>query len=127
MQIKRSTAGSKIVGIPNIDTVENNIHAGAKYLRYLADKYFPEKEISEFNRIMLTLAAYNAGPNRIAALRRKAKNPNVWFGSVETVVAREVNQIPVRYVLNIAQRRNESFRLRIEARDKKYKLKSNKP
>ena len=67
MQIKPSTARSSAVGISDVITLENNIHAGTKYLRYLADQFFPGKSINPFNRIMFALASYNAGPNRIAA------------------------------------------------------------
>ena len=114
MQIKPETAASKAVGIPNISSEDANIHAGTKYLRYLGNTFFPGKEVDDFNRIMFALASYNAGPNRIAALRKKAQNPNIWFNSVETVVAKEVNEIPVRYVLNIAQY-YEAFRLHFQS------------
>ena len=44
----------------------------------------------------MLFASYNAGPNRIAELRKKTAreglNPNKWFGNVEFVVAREVGQ-----------------------------------
>jgi len=57
------------------------------------------------NRLLLTFAAYNAGPTRIAALRRQAAarglDPNVWFGNVELVVAQSVGQVTVQYVSNI--------------------------
>ncbi len=103
MQIKPSTAASAVVNVRNISEAEGNIHAGAKYLRYLADQYFPGEEIDDLNRILFALASYNAGPNRIANLRKKTANPNVWFDSVEDTVARSVGLIPVRYVLNIYQ------------------------
>jgi membrane-bound lytic murein transglycosylase MltF len=54
---------------------------------------------------LFTFAGYNAGPARIARLRRKAKedglNPNKWFGNVELEVAKEVGEEPVLYVDNI--------------------------
>ena len=114
MQVKPSTARWKIINVPNIRKVEDNVHAATKYLRYIANSYFQDLKVDPFNQIMLTLAAYNAGPNRIAKLRKKARDPNVWFDSVERVVAREVNQIPVRYVINIAQY-YAAFRLLVEA------------
>ena len=101
MQIKPSTARSDIVGIDDVSTIDGNIHAGAKYLRYLADTYFPDGEVSELDRILFALASYNAGPNRIAGLRKKSENPNIWFHNVEHTVSKEVGWIPVRYVLNI--------------------------
>lgn len=101
MQIKPSTARSDIVGVDDVSNVDGNVHAAAKYLRYLADTYFPGDQISDLDRILFALASYNAGPNRIAGVRKKTKDPNVWFGSVEHSVSQEVGMIPVRYVLNI--------------------------
>lgn len=105
MQMLPSTAADKSVGIPDISTVENNIHAGTKYLRYIVDHYFDDPEIDEVNRTLFAFASYNAGPNRIRRLRAKAAeqgyDPNQWFRNVEIVVANEVGREPVRYVSNI--------------------------
>jgi len=47
------------------------------------DHFFNDPEIEEVNRYLLALAAYNAGPNRIARLRGLAPeyglDPNRWF------------------------------------------------
>jgi membrane-bound lytic murein transglycosylase MltF len=103
MQLLQSTANS--VGIPEIYDVENNIHAGVKYLRLLRDQYFDDPGIDAMNRGLFAFAAYNAGPTRISRLRRQAESmgldPNVWFDNVEMVVAREVGREPVQYVSNI--------------------------
>jgi membrane-bound lytic murein transglycosylase MltF len=101
MQIKPSTARSDIVGINDVSNIDGNVHAAAKYLRYLADTYFPGDDVSKLNRILFALASYNAGPNRIAGLRKKTQNPTIWFDNVEDTVSREIGSIPVRYVLNI--------------------------
>ena len=57
------------------------------------------------NRLLFTFAAYNAGPNRIAELRKKASaqglDPNKWFGNVELLVAQSVGPVTVQYVSNI--------------------------
>jgi len=57
------------------------------------------------NRLLLTFAAYNAGPTRIAALRKKAPaqglDPNKWFGNVELLVSQSVGPVTVEYVSNI--------------------------
>ena len=57
------------------------------------------------NRLLLTFAAYNAGPNRIAELRKRAPSqgldPNKWFGNVELLVSQSVGQVTVQYVSNI--------------------------
>jgi len=106
MQIKPSTAAGdpiKINGVEN--NVENNIHAGVKYLRYLADTYFGDAGVTPFNRHVFAIAAYNAGPSRIQSLREKAKeeglDPNVWFNNVEIMSARTVGRENVDYVRNI--------------------------
>lgn len=106
MQMLPSTAKDKSVNIPNITKVENNIHAGAKYLRYLADVYIPPSEsVDNFNRGLLALASYNAGPAKIQRLRSVAAvngyNPNIWFNNVEIIVAKKVGRETVQYVSNI--------------------------
>ncbi|MDH3815642.1 MAG: lytic transglycosylase F [Acidobacteriota bacterium] len=105
MQMLPSTAADKSVGIPDISTIENNIQAGTKYLRYIVDHYFDDPEIDEVNRTLFAFASYNAGPNRIRRLRAKAAesgyDPNQWFRNVEVVVANEVGREPVTYVSNI--------------------------
>jgi membrane-bound lytic murein transglycosylase MltF len=107
MQIKPSTAADPNVGIHDISTMENNIHAGTKYLAFLRERYFSGEEIDSFNRYYLTLAAYNAGPGNIRKMRGRAPSmgldPNRWFGDVEVVTARHVGREPVTYVSNIAK------------------------
>ena len=57
------------------------------------------------NRLLFTFAAYNAGPNRIAELRKRAQarglDPNKWFENVELLVAQDVGPVTVQYVSNI--------------------------
>ncbi len=106
MQILPSTASFREVGIKNINKLENNIHAGSKYLRYLADTFFPESEhMDQLNRTLLTFAAYNAGPGRVRYLRKVAKrkgyDPNKWFQNVEIIAAEVIGRETVRYVSNI--------------------------
>jgi len=105
MQLLPSTAADKAVGIPDITTAENNIHAGVKYLRFIVDHYFDDPAIDEVNKTLFAFASYNAGPNRIRRLRAKAAeqgfDPNVWFRNVEVVVSNEVGRQPVEYVRNI--------------------------
>jgi membrane-bound lytic murein transglycosylase MltF len=105
MQLLRSTAGDPNVDIPEIEKLENNIHAGNKYLRFILDHYFGDADMGELERHLFAFASYNAGPNRIARLRKRAAeqgfDPNVWFQNVEVVVGREVGREPVQYVSNI--------------------------
>ena len=105
MQVLESTASDPNVDVNNIRELENNIHAGTKYLRFLRDRYFSDPEISPLNQTLLSFAAYNAGPAKIRRIRNKtAENgldPNVWFGNVEHVVAKEIGRETVQYVSHI--------------------------
>lgn len=105
MQLLPSTAADKNVGIPDITQIEPNIHAGVKYLNFIRNRYFDDPEIDAFNRTLFALAAYNAGPARVARLRNKANqqgyDPNVWFDNVELIAAREIGRETVQYVANI--------------------------
>ncbi len=105
MQVKPSTAAAPPISIPDIGTAENNIHAGVKLLNSIAKNYFSDPKIDAKNRMLFTFAAYNAGPNRIAELRKEAASrgldPNKWFGNVELMVEQNVGPVTVQYVSNI--------------------------
>lgn len=105
MQVKPQTAAAAPISVPDITTANNNIHAGVKVLRNIADTYFNDPAIDPVNRLLFTFAGYNAGPNRIADLRKKAPaaglDPNKWFGNVELLVAQSVGPVTVQYVSNI--------------------------
>jgi membrane-bound lytic murein transglycosylase MltF len=105
MQLLPDTAAGKNVGIPNIENLEDNVHAGHKYLRFIQDRYFNDPEIDNLNKHLLTFAAYNAGPKKILDLQDEAKSrgldPNVWFKNVELVVAEKIGRETVQYVSNI--------------------------
>jgi membrane-bound lytic murein transglycosylase MltF len=103
MQIMPATGKTMEVG--DIRQIEPNIHAGVKFIRYMADTLFKDEPLDPLNRGLLTLAAYNAGPGRIRELRketeRRGLDPNVWFGNVEQVVSARVGRETVNYVSNI--------------------------
>ena len=105
MQIKPSTAADRNVGIPDISTIDNNVRAGSKYLRFVVDRYFSGDDIDELNRWLFGLAAYNAGPARVNRLRREAAaegyNPNLWFNHVEIIAGRRIGRETVTYVSSI--------------------------
>jgi membrane-bound lytic murein transglycosylase MltF len=105
MQVKPSTASNYPINIQKVDRLENNIHAGTKFLRYLVDQYFNDEGITPRNRMLFACAAYNAGPNRIARYRRIAESrgldPNVWFKNVELIAAEKLGRITVQYVSSI--------------------------
>jgi membrane-bound lytic murein transglycosylase MltF len=103
MQIKPDIAA--YVGVTGIDRSDRNILAGVKYLRFVIDRYYAKEPMDRLNQGLFALASYNAGPARIAGLRRKAAaaglNPNLWFHNVELIAAREIGRETVDYVSNI--------------------------
>jgi membrane-bound lytic murein transglycosylase MltF len=105
MQIKPSTARDKNVGIKDVSTLEGNIHAGTKYLRFLMDRYFGDAHIGAMDQWLLGLAAYNAGPARVAGLRTAARkaglDPDRWFDNVELIAAQRIGRETVTYVRNV--------------------------
>ena len=107
MQILPRTAQDKAAGIAHIDKLENNIHAGTKYLSVLRNTYFADEGLDTFDQTLFTMAGYNAGPNRINRMRKQAAerglDPNIWFDNVELVVASGVGSETVKYVRNIYQ------------------------
>ncbi|MCP4900821.1 MAG: lytic transglycosylase F, partial [bacterium] len=82
-----------------------NIHAGAKYLQFIRNRYFSNPEIDAAAKMDFTWAAYNAGPARIARLRKIAAergfDPNRWFFNVERIAAEQIGRETVDYVANI--------------------------
>lgn len=105
MQIRPSTASDPHINIDHVEDVENNIHAGVKYLAFLRDHYFGAEDIRPRDRTRLALAAYNAGPAKIRKLRARTKkvglDENQWFRNVELAALRSIGQETVRYVSNI--------------------------
>ncbi|MDH3906717.1 MAG: lytic transglycosylase F [Gammaproteobacteria bacterium] len=105
MQIKPSTAADKNVGIDDITTVDGNVHAGAKYMRFIADRYFSDEKFGDLNQWIFSLAAYNAGPAKINRYRLEAAengyDPNRWFDNVEIIAARRIGRETVTYVSNV--------------------------
>lgn len=104
MQLLPSTA--KELGIKGVESsADRNIEAGSKYLRLISDTYLKNEELTPVNRLLLSFAAYNAGPGNLLKFRRLAEksglDPNVWFGNVEQAAARIVGRETVDYVGNI--------------------------
>ncbi len=105
MQVRPATATDRHVDIPNVHALENNVHAGTKYLAFLRDRYFSHESIDRHNRIRFSLAAYNAGPQKIRKARKLAGemglNRHRWFRNVEVAALRVTGQETVQYVSNI--------------------------
>jgi membrane-bound lytic murein transglycosylase MltF len=105
MQLLPSTAAHPPINIPNVKTADNNIHAGAKYMRYLIDKFYAREQMDFLNEELFALAAYNCGPGNVRKLRRGAVarglDPNIWFDNVEILAAHHIGRETVQYVSNI--------------------------
>ncbi len=103
MQLMPATGAEMKVG--DIKVTEPNIHAGTKYMDQLMTRYFPDAKFSEANRSLFAFAAYNAGPGRIASMRKEAVkrslDPDKWFNNVEIVTAEKVGIETTTYVRNI--------------------------
>jgi membrane-bound lytic murein transglycosylase MltF len=98
MQVIPKNAAAPPINIPNVEIAQYNIEAGAKMLRNIADTYFNNPKLDAVNKTLIVFASYNAGPNRIARLRKQAVteglDPNQWFGNVELVVAKDIGKKP---------------------------------
>ncbi len=105
MQLLPRTASGKNVNIKNIKKLENNIHAGVKYLNFIRMRYFNDPAIKPTARVDFAWAAYNAGPARINQMRKTAAkrgfDPNRWFFNVEKIAAEKIGRETVDYVANI--------------------------
>jgi membrane-bound lytic murein transglycosylase MltF len=106
MQLLPSTAAAAPVSVNNVaDSADANIMAGARYMRHLMDKYVNDPGPDPLNRLLMTFAAYNAGPGNLRKFRREASamglDPNVWANNVEQGAAKIVGRETVQYVANI--------------------------
>ena len=126
MQVIPKYAAASPISISNVGTPDGNIHAGVKMLRNIDDTYFNDPKIDSLNKTLFVFASYNAGPNRIARLRKEATDmgldPNVWFGNVELVAAKDIGQETVTYVANI-YKYYIAYKLAVEQRQIREKAK----
>lgn len=103
MQVMPATGGDMKVG--DIAELDNNIHAGVKYMRFVIDTFFDDPAVDPLNRMLFAFASYNAGPGRVRGLRKTAAarglDPNVWFNNVEHIAAEKIGRETVQYVANI--------------------------
>jgi membrane-bound lytic murein transglycosylase MltF len=121
-QLKPETAREPYVDIPEIageENAANNVHAGARYLKWIKQRYFDGVDgMRERDRIRMALAAYNAGPRTLINARRRAKkmglDPTRWFRNVELALLAMNKAEPVAYVSEINQRYVSYLMLGIE-------------
>ncbi|HEX4409668.1 MAG TPA: lytic transglycosylase F [Xanthobacteraceae bacterium] len=105
MQMKPSTAKEELGILDIVTHAKDNIHSAAAYLRFIIKKYISDPGISDRDRVLMALAAYNGGPSALTRARSDAKkkgfDPNVWFDNVEYDSAAVSGQEPVQYVGHI--------------------------
>ncbi len=105
MQVIPKDAAASPINILNVSTVQNNVLAGVKMLRNIEDRYFNDPRIDPVDKTLMIFASYNAGPNRIARLRKEAASqgldPDKWFNNAELLVAKDVGQETITYVGNV--------------------------
>ncbi|MDO7895473.1 transglycosylase SLT domain-containing protein [Pseudomonas citrulli] len=103
MQITPSAA--QRVGVDNIQNLDANVQAGAKYLAMIRRKFFASPKLNERERMAFVLAAYNMGPERVQGMRAEARrrglNPNQWFFQVERIAMEQVGMGAVSYVNSV--------------------------
>lgn len=93
------------MNIQSVHVLENNVHAGVKYLAFLRERYFGHDRLNERNRMRFSLAAYKTGPEKIRRAQRLAQEIKLdryrWFRNVKMATLRIVGQETVQYVSNI--------------------------
>jgi membrane-bound lytic murein transglycosylase MltF len=103
MQITPSAA--QRVGVNNVQDLDANVQAGAKYLAMIRRKFFSSPKLNERERMAFVLAAYNMGPERVQGMRAEARrrglNPNQWFFQVERIAMEQVGMSAVSYVNSV--------------------------
>ena len=130
MQVMPRYAAASPINIANVGVADANIHAGVKMLRNIADTYFNDPKLNPVDRTMFVFASYNAGPARVARLRKQAAenglNPNVWFENVELIAAQDIGQETVTYVRNI-YKYYVAYKLATEREAERKKAVENRP
>lgn len=130
MQVLPTTGEQMRVG--DITKVEENIHAGTKYMHVLMRKYFKNADLNEYNRMLFALASYNAGSRKISKMRSLTSacgcglDENKWFNNVEIITGEMLGLEPTTYVRNIFKY-YVSYRLIMDKKEKnikkRYKIK----
>ena len=125
MQLLPATAADPNVNIADIEKLENNIHAGTKYLRFIVNKYYKDETMDNVNKILFAFASYNAGPAKVDRLRKETSamgmDPNVWFHNAEIAAAKLIGRETVQYVSNI-YKYYIAYRMVTEQKKRKQKI-----
>ncbi|MFO6422549.1 transglycosylase SLT domain-containing protein [Motilimonas sp. KMU-193] len=102
MQVLPSTA--KEMQVKDYRSLEGNIRAAARYMHWIDKHYLADKNLTPDNHQAMLWAAYNAGPNKLNKMLKRAQemglDDTVWFGQVEIAAALETGRETVQYVAN---------------------------
>ena len=125
MQLLPTTAADPNVNIADIKKLENNIHAGTKYLRFIINQYYKDEPMDNVNKLLFAFASYNAGPAKVNRLRKETAamglDPNAWFHNAEIAAAKIIGRETVQYVSNI-YKYYIAYRMVTEHKQKKHKI-----
>jgi membrane-bound lytic murein transglycosylase MltF len=125
MQLLPTTASDPNVDIAKIEKLENNIHAGTKYLRFIINQYYKDEPMDNVNKLLFAFASYNAGPAKVNKLRKETAamglDPNVWFHNAEIAAAKLIGRETVQYVSNI-YKYYIAYRMVTEQTERKQKI-----
>jgi membrane-bound lytic murein transglycosylase MltF len=128
MQVLPATGAELKVG--NVENLEPNIHAGAKYMNQIMTRYFSDAHFTQDDRTLFAFASYNAGPATIAKMRTRAEkdglDSNVWFDNVELEAARWIGLETTTYVRNIFKYYS-AYKLTLEAKEEARKARETVP
>jgi membrane-bound lytic murein transglycosylase MltF len=126
MQVLPETASDKNINVKNIQLLDNNIHAGSKYLNFLRTRYFNSPKIAPADRVFFSWAAYNAGPAKIYKMRQETRkrgfDPNKWFFNVEKIADELIGRETVDYVSDI-NKYYVAYQLYFDLYNKRTKIK----
>ena len=71
----------------------------------MIDRFFEQEPMTKLDKVLFAFASYNAGPGRVAQLRKEAAkrglDENVWFRNVEYIAEEKIGRETVTYVSNI--------------------------
>lgn len=86
MQVMPKTG--KELGLSPLSDPEVSVHAGAKYMDWVRDRFPADLPVDE--RVWFSLAGYNVGVGHVrdarSLARRQGWDPDTWFGSVENAM-----------------------------------------
>jgi membrane-bound lytic murein transglycosylase MltF len=97
-------AAAKPINIPDVRDPENNIHAAPRMMPRLPPPISTIPAYDQMNKTLFQPLPPTTRAIRIVRPQRSASaglDPNIRFGNVELVVAKDIGQETVQYVSNI--------------------------